>query len=97
VTGETIKELSIQNLDQLSKYVPGLQIQEGGEQTGISVRGFGAGLNFGFDQSVGLFIDGIYAGANASSAANSSTSAASRCCAVRSPRCSARTPPAVPL
>lgn len=62
VTAETIRELSIQNLDQLSKYVPGLTIQEGGEQTGISVRGFGAGLNFGFDQSVGLFIDGIYAG-----------------------------------
>ncbi|HEX7036102.1 MAG TPA: TonB-dependent receptor [Pseudomonadales bacterium] len=62
VTGETIRELAIQNLDQLSRYVPGLSIQEGGEQTGISVRGFGAGLNFGFDQSVGLFIDGVYAG-----------------------------------
>ncbi|XOV82595.1 MAG: TonB-dependent receptor [bacterium] len=62
VTAETIKELSIQNLDELAKYVPGLAIQEGGEQTSISVRGFGAGLNFGFDQSVGLFIDGVYAG-----------------------------------
>jgi iron complex outermembrane recepter protein len=62
VTGEQIRELSLQNLDQLSAYVPGLSVQEGGEQTGISIRGFGAGLNFGFDQSVGLFIDGIYAG-----------------------------------
>jgi iron complex outermembrane recepter protein len=62
VTGEQIRELSLQNLDQLSAYVPGLTIQEGGEQTGISIRGFGAGLNFGFDQSVGLFIDGIYSG-----------------------------------
>jgi iron complex outermembrane recepter protein len=62
VTGEQIRELSLQNLDQLSAYVPGLTVQEGGEQTGISIRGFGAGLNFGFDQSVGLFIDGIYAG-----------------------------------
>jgi iron complex outermembrane recepter protein len=62
VTGEQIRELSLQNLDQLSAYVPGLSVTEGGEQTGISIRGFGAGLNFGFDQSVGLFIDGIYAG-----------------------------------
>lgn len=62
VSAETIRELSIQNLEQLAKYVPGLAIQEGGEQTGISIRGFGAGLNFGFDQSVGLFIDGVYAG-----------------------------------
>jgi outer membrane receptor protein involved in Fe transport len=62
VTGETIKDLSIQNLDELSQYVPGLTITEGGEQTGISIRGFGASLNFGIDQSVGLFIDEIYAG-----------------------------------
>jgi outer membrane receptor protein involved in Fe transport len=42
--------------------VPGLSVREGGEQTGISIRGFGTGLNFGFDQSVGMFVDGIYAG-----------------------------------
>lgn len=62
VTGEMIRELSLQNLDQLSAYVPGLSVVEGGEQTNINIRGFGAGLNFGFDQSVGLFIDGVYAG-----------------------------------
>ena len=62
VTGDTIKDLALTNLDQLSRYVPGLIIQEGGEQTGISIRGFGAGLNFGIDQSVGLFVDEIYAG-----------------------------------
>lgn len=62
VTGGDIKDLAITNLDQLSSYVPGLTIQEGGEQTGISIRGFGASLNFGIDQSVGLFIDEIYAG-----------------------------------
>lgn len=62
VSGEEIRQLSLQNLDQLSAYVPGLNVVEGGEQTGISIRGFGSGINFGFDQSVGLFIDGIYAG-----------------------------------
>jgi iron complex outermembrane recepter protein len=62
VTGETIKDLAITNLDELSLYVPGFVVQEGGEQTGISIRGFGASLNFGIDQSVGLFIDEIYAG-----------------------------------
>lgn len=62
VTGETIKDLAITNLDELSLYVPGFVVQEGGEQTGISIRGFGASLNFGIDQSVGLFIDEVYAG-----------------------------------
>lgn len=62
VTGEDIRELALQNLEDLASYVPGLSISEGGEQTSISIRGFGSGLNFGFDQSVGMFIDGIYAG-----------------------------------
>lgn len=62
VTGDDIRELALQNLDQLSSYVPDLTISEGGEQTSIAIRGFGSGLNFGFDQSVGMFIDGIYAG-----------------------------------
>ena len=62
VTGETIKDLALTNLDELSQFVPGLVIVEGGEQTGISIRGFGASLNFGIDQSVGLFVDEIYAG-----------------------------------
>jgi outer membrane receptor protein involved in Fe transport len=62
VTGETIKNLNITNLSELSRQTPSLSITEGGEQTGVSIRGFSAGLNFGFDPSVGLFIDGIYAG-----------------------------------
>jgi len=62
VSADDIRELSLQNLEQLSKYVPGFNVREGGEQTSISIRGFATGLNFGFDQSVGLFIDGIYAG-----------------------------------
>lgn len=62
VSGEQIREQSLQNLDDLSNWVPGLSVREGGEQTGISLRGFGTGLNFGFDQSVGLFIDGMYSG-----------------------------------
>ena len=62
VGGETIKELNITNLQELSRQTPSLGVQEGGEQTGVSIRGFSAGLNFGFDPSVGLFIDGVYAG-----------------------------------
>lgn len=60
VSGEQIREQSLQNLDDLSNWVPGFNVREGGEQTSISIRGFGAGLNFGFDQSVGLFVDGMY-------------------------------------
>src|SRR5689334_6360205 len=56
VTGKEIEDFSLQNLDQLSRYVPGFTVSEGGEQTNISIRGFGTGLNFGFDQSVGMFV-----------------------------------------
>ena len=62
VSGETIESLNITNLSQLSRQTPSLAVTEGGEQTGVSIRGFSAGLNFGFDPSVGLFVDGIYAG-----------------------------------
>ena len=62
VTAKDIEDLALQNLDQLSSYVPGLSVSEGGEQTSIAIRGFGSGVNFGFDQSVGMFVDGIYAG-----------------------------------
>ena len=62
VSADKIQDLNIKNLDQLSSYVPGLRIVEGGEQTGISIRGFGAALNFGIDQDVGLFVDEIYEG-----------------------------------
>lgn len=62
VTGEAIAGSSIANLDELSMQVPNLSIAEGSQTTSIVMRGLGSGINQGFEQSVGMFIDGIYAG-----------------------------------
>ncbi|TQV84012.1 TonB-dependent receptor [Exilibacterium tricleocarpae] len=62
VSGEKIEEAGITDLANLSAYVPNLNISDGGETTNIFMRGLGSGVNFGFEQSVGMYIDGIYYG-----------------------------------
>jgi iron complex outermembrane recepter protein len=62
VTGDVISKTGMANLDELSTYVPNLSIAEGSQTTAITMRGLGSGINQGFEQSVGMFIDGIYAG-----------------------------------
>jgi len=62
VTGDTISKTGMANLDELSTHVPNLSIAEGSQTTTITMRGLGSGINQGFEQSVGMFIDGIYAG-----------------------------------
>ena len=62
VTGDAIGKAGMSNLDELSTHVPNLSITEGSQNTTISIRGLGSGINQGFEQSVGMFIDGIYAG-----------------------------------
>lgn len=62
MAGAAIAESGITNLDELSTHVPNLSISEGSQTTAITMRGLGSGINQGFEQSVGMFIDGIYAG-----------------------------------
>ncbi|BFM15429.1 TonB-dependent receptor [Maricurvus nonylphenolicus] len=62
IGGEQISDMNMTGLDDLSGYVPNLTINEGGTSTNIYIRGFGSGANVGFEQSVGMYIDGIYAG-----------------------------------
>jgi len=62
VTGDAISKAGMTNLDELSTHVPNLSITEGSQNTTITMRGLGSGINQGFDQSVGMFVDGIYAG-----------------------------------
>ncbi len=62
IGGEQISDMNMTGLDDLSSYVPNLTISEGGTSTNIYIRGFGSGANVGFEQSVGMYIDGIYAG-----------------------------------
>jgi len=62
VDGSKMAEAGIQRLDDLQAYVPNLKMGEGSLGTSIFIRGMGSGVNQGFEQSVGMYIDGIYYG-----------------------------------
>ncbi len=64
VTGEMLDNFSIRDTNDLADAVPGLVIQETPQNLSqITVRGLGTGAGGeSLDQSIGLFIDGIWAG-----------------------------------
>ncbi len=62
MTGEKIDYNGINNLEALAAYVPILHISKGPTITSINIRGIGSGINLGFEQSVGMYIDGIFMG-----------------------------------
>jgi len=60
IDGGKIEEAGINNLEDLSAYVPNLQLTENAVATSIVLRGIGPGANQSFEQSVGLYVDGIH-------------------------------------
>lgn len=62
ISGSLIAEHAIDNLHELSAYVPNLTIADSLINTYIYMRGIGSGSNRAFEQSVGMFIDGVYMG-----------------------------------
>ncbi|WOH38589.1 TonB-dependent receptor [Thalassotalea fonticola] len=62
INGDRIEKAGIQDLSEMSGYIPNLTISEGAINTNIYMRGVGSGINRAFEQSVGMFIDGIYMG-----------------------------------
>ena len=64
MSGETIDGLGLASFDELATYVPNFMILESSSGLRIAMRGVGSGTNRGFEQSVGLFIDGIYSSRN---------------------------------
>jgi outer membrane receptor protein involved in Fe transport len=60
--GARITESGIVKIEELVNYVPSFAMSETGIGTNLYVRGIGSGINQGFEQSVGLYIDGIYYG-----------------------------------
>jgi outer membrane receptor protein involved in Fe transport len=62
VSGETIENLGMRRLEDLSLSVPNLTISEGSSVNMIFIRGIGSERNLGYEQSVGMFVDGVYAG-----------------------------------
>ena len=60
VSGAAMDREGITNLEQLSSQVPGLQMGRSALASSIYIRGIGSGTNLGFEQSAGMYVDGIY-------------------------------------
>lgn len=62
VGAETLDRLSLSNFDELSGKIPNFSVRKSGSTSLIAIRGIGSGGDRGFEQSVGMFIDGVFAG-----------------------------------
>lgn len=59
-SGESIQKAGTTDLLDLSTRLPAVHIGTGPQSNNIHIRGVGSGLNAGFEQSVGVFLDGVY-------------------------------------
>ena len=62
ISGTKIAEAGLHSFQELSQYVPNLSITENAVNTIISMRGIGVGANQSFEQSVGVYVDGVHYG-----------------------------------
>lgn len=62
ITGDKIEAMGVQNLEDLTVFVPSLHYTETGFSTQVRIRGIGSDNSQGFEQSVGMYVDGIYHG-----------------------------------
>ena len=62
MSGEKIQDNTILNFAALADFVPSLHIADAPVNTNIYMRGIGSGNNRGFEQSVGMYLDGVYLG-----------------------------------
>ena len=62
ISGEMIQNASIRSFSELGAYVPNFTISENAVNTIIEMRGISIGANQSFEQSVGMFVDGVHYG-----------------------------------
>ena len=62
ISGEQIENASIRSFSELGAYVPNFSVSENAVNTIITMRGISIGANQSFEQSVGMFVDGIHYG-----------------------------------
>lgn len=67
VSGDFLAEQNITTLEETTSFIPGVTVAKGNIADSIFIRGIGSGVNQGFEQSVGTFIDGVYYGRGRSS------------------------------
>lgn len=56
---DKMMEAGIDRIENLAGYVPNLTMSELATGTNIYIRGIGSGVNPGFEQSAGMYVDGI--------------------------------------
>lgn len=59
VSGEMMKEFSLTSIEDVSDRMPNVSVAAGPLDV-LSIRGIGSGANGGFQQSVGVYVDGAY-------------------------------------
>jgi len=62
ISGEQIQDASIRGLGDLGAYVPNFSVTENAVNTIITMRGISVGAQQSFEQSVGMFVDGVHYG-----------------------------------
>jgi outer membrane receptor protein involved in Fe transport len=64
ISKKTLFDYEITELNNLSEFIPNFYIEDGRESAAIVMRGIGnnGGTNFGFENPVGIFKDGVYYG-----------------------------------
>ena len=60
ISGDQLKQSGVVRLQDAQ--LPSLTVQEGGIGNSVFIRGIGSGINPGFEQSAGTYVDGIYRG-----------------------------------
>ena len=62
ISGKQVENYGQTNLEQISSSVPNLKITQTAIANRIAIRGIASGDNKGFEQSVAMFVDGVYYG-----------------------------------
>ncbi|MCK5042178.1 MAG: TonB-dependent receptor plug domain-containing protein, partial [Sphingomonadales bacterium] len=62
ISGAKMQEQAMTRMDDIQFAIPNFSITETGIGTNVFIRGIGSGINQGFEQSVGMFVDGIHHG-----------------------------------
>ncbi|MBT5203963.1 MAG: TonB-dependent receptor plug domain-containing protein, partial [Gammaproteobacteria bacterium] len=60
LSGESMEAMGITDFSELQSTVPNLNVGGGITASAIVIRGLGSGQERSFEQSVGMFIDGMY-------------------------------------
>ena len=62
LSGEQISRADLTTMEDLQTYVPNFYVTDTLLGPMLQIRGIGSGVNQGFEQSVGVYVDGVYYG-----------------------------------